>query len=102
MGLLGPWCDPHQERRSRLRGEAEHAAPGRPADGRRVLLVDDEAAVRRTAQRMLEHAGFVVEAVEMNGDAYLLAVQWELQEEWRVDRRFLEPFAQLVSAAAER
>ena len=27
------------------------------------------------------------------GDAYLLAVQWELQEEWRVDRRFLEPFA---------
>ena len=44
----------------------------------------------------------VVEAVEMNGDAYLLAVQWELQEEWRVDRRFLEPFAQFVSAAAER
>ena len=38
----------------------------------------------------------------MNGDAYLLAVQWELQEEWRVDRRFLEPFAQFVSAAAER
>jgi putative glutamine amidotransferase len=44
----------------------------------------------------------VVEAVEMSGDAYLLAVQWELQEEWRVDRRFLEPFAQFVSAAAER
>jgi putative glutamine amidotransferase len=44
----------------------------------------------------------VVEAVEMNGDAYLLAVQWELQEEWRVDRRFLEPFAQFVSAASQR
>jgi putative glutamine amidotransferase len=42
----------------------------------------------------------VVEAVEMNGDGYVLAVQWELQEEWRVDRRFLEPFRQFVSAAA--
>jgi hypothetical protein len=28
-------------------------------------------------------------------------VQWELQEEWRVDRRFLEPFSQFVSAASE-
>jgi putative glutamine amidotransferase len=43
----------------------------------------------------------VVEAVELDGDAYVLAVQWELQEEWRVDRRFLAPFAQFV-AAAER
>jgi putative glutamine amidotransferase len=44
----------------------------------------------------------VVEAVELDGDAYTLAVQWELQEEWRVDRRFLEPFAHFVAAAAER
>jgi putative glutamine amidotransferase len=44
----------------------------------------------------------VVEAVELNGDGYVLAVQWELQEEWRVDRRFLEPFTQFVSAAAEQ
>ena len=43
----------------------------------------------------------VVEAVELNGDQYVLAVQWELQEEWRVDRRFLEPFAQFVSAASQ-
>jgi putative glutamine amidotransferase len=42
----------------------------------------------------------VVEAVELDGDGYVLAVQWELQEEWRVDRRFLAPFAQLVEAAA--
>lgn len=42
----------------------------------------------------------VVEAVELDGDAYTLAVQWELQEEWRVDRRFLEPFRQFVEAAA--
>jgi hypothetical protein len=29
----------------------------------------------------------------------VLAVQWELQEEWRVDPRFLAPFEQLVAAA---
>jgi putative glutamine amidotransferase len=44
----------------------------------------------------------VVEAVELDADAYVLAVQWELQEEWRVDRRFLEPFAQFVTAASQR
>jgi gamma-glutamyl-gamma-aminobutyrate hydrolase PuuD len=44
----------------------------------------------------------VVEAVELDGDAYVLAVQWELQEEWRVDRRFLTTFAQFVAAASER
>jgi putative glutamine amidotransferase len=44
----------------------------------------------------------VVEAVELDGDAYVLAVQWELQEEWRVDRRFLAPFAQFVDAASKR
>jgi gamma-glutamyl-gamma-aminobutyrate hydrolase PuuD len=43
----------------------------------------------------------VVEAVELDADGYVLAVQWELQEEWRVDRRFLEPFAQFVTAASE-
>jgi putative glutamine amidotransferase len=44
----------------------------------------------------------VVEAVELESDAYTLAVQWELQEEWRVDRRFLELFAHFVAAAADR
>jgi hypothetical protein len=29
-------------------------------------------------------------------------VQWELQEEWRVDARFLQIFRQLVAAASER
>jgi putative glutamine amidotransferase len=43
----------------------------------------------------------VVEAVELGGDLYVLAVQWELQEEWRVDPRFLAPFEQLVTAAAD-
>ncbi|HXV34177.1 MAG TPA: gamma-glutamyl-gamma-aminobutyrate hydrolase family protein [Gaiellaceae bacterium] len=44
----------------------------------------------------------VVEAVELDGGQYVLAVQWELQEEWRVDRRFLEPFAAFVAAAGEQ
>jgi putative glutamine amidotransferase len=44
----------------------------------------------------------VVEAVELDGDAYVLAVQWELQEEWRVDRRFLEPYERFVEAAGRR
>jgi putative glutamine amidotransferase len=44
----------------------------------------------------------VVEAVELDGGGYVLAVQWELQEEWRVDRRFLGLFAQLVEAASHR
>jgi putative glutamine amidotransferase len=44
----------------------------------------------------------VVEAVELDGDGYGLAVQWELQEEWRVDPRFLAVFERFVNAAAER
>jgi gamma-glutamyl-gamma-aminobutyrate hydrolase PuuD len=44
----------------------------------------------------------VVEAVELDAAGYVLAVQWELQEEWRVDRRFLAPFGQFVEAAAAR
>ncbi|HXV58969.1 MAG TPA: gamma-glutamyl-gamma-aminobutyrate hydrolase family protein [Gaiellaceae bacterium] len=44
----------------------------------------------------------VVEAVELDGDGYVLAVQWELQEEWRVDGRFLELYRRFVTAASER
>lgn len=43
----------------------------------------------------------VVEAVEMR-DGHVVAVQWELQEEWRVDRRFLRVFEEFVAAAAGR
>jgi putative glutamine amidotransferase len=43
----------------------------------------------------------VAEAVELPGAA-VLAVQWELQEEWRIDRRFLAVFDWLVRAAAQR
>ena len=34
------------------------------------------------------------------GRAAVLAVQWELQEEWRIDPRFLAVFDWLVDAAA--
>jgi putative glutamine amidotransferase len=44
----------------------------------------------------------VVEAVELDGSSSVLAVQWELQEEWRVDRRFLRLFERFVEAAAGR
>ncbi len=42
----------------------------------------------------------VVEALELDG-APVLGVQWELQEEWRIDRRFLRVFEWLVRAARE-
>ena len=41
----------------------------------------------------------VPEAIELP-DRPVLAVQWELQEEWRVDRRFLRVFEWFVEAAA--
>jgi putative glutamine amidotransferase len=43
----------------------------------------------------------VAEAVELSGRP-VLAVQWELQEEWRIDRRFLGVFEWFVGAAARR
>ena len=44
----------------------------------------------------------VVEAVELEGDAWVLAAQWELQESWKDDERFLAVFADFVSATARR
>jgi putative glutamine amidotransferase len=42
----------------------------------------------------------VVEAIEVAGDAWVLGVQWELQESWKEDRRQLEVFRAFVSATA--
>jgi gamma-glutamyl-gamma-aminobutyrate hydrolase PuuD len=42
----------------------------------------------------------VVEAIELEGDAWVLGAQWELQETWRVDVRFLRLFEAFVSATA--
>jgi putative glutamine amidotransferase len=40
----------------------------------------------------------VAEAIELPGRP-VLAVQWELQEEWRIDRRFFRVFEWFVQAA---
>jgi putative glutamine amidotransferase len=42
----------------------------------------------------------VAEAIELDGRP-VLAVQWELQEEWRVDPRFMDVFRWFVAAARE-
>ncbi|HLH64197.1 MAG TPA: gamma-glutamyl-gamma-aminobutyrate hydrolase family protein [Solirubrobacteraceae bacterium] len=49
----------------------------------------------------------VIEALELEGaggadGAWVLAVQWELQEEWRIDARFWGVFEAFVAAAAAR
>jgi putative glutamine amidotransferase len=44
----------------------------------------------------------VIEVIERDGDGYVLGAQFELQEEWRVDPRFLGIFRQFVQAAADR
>lgn len=46
----------------------------------------------------------VVEAIELQprAGAWVLGVQWELQEEWRIDARFARVFELFVAAAAER
>ena len=43
----------------------------------------------------------VIEALELDGEP-VLAVQWELQEEWRIDPRFLAVFEWFVDAARQR
>lgn len=43
----------------------------------------------------------VIEAVEM-ADTWVLAVQWEQQEEWRVDKRFLSLFDEFIKAAGKK
>jgi putative glutamine amidotransferase len=40
----------------------------------------------------------VIEAVEVEGDAWVLGAQWELQESWKDDARFLRVFEAFVSA----
>ena len=40
----------------------------------------------------------IVEAVELEGDAWVLGAQWELQESWKDDSRFLRVFEAFVSA----
>jgi putative glutamine amidotransferase len=44
----------------------------------------------------------VVEALELDGPAWVLGVQWELQESWKDDARMLAVFEAFVSATARR
>jgi putative glutamine amidotransferase len=44
----------------------------------------------------------VAEVIELDGDGYVLGAQFELQEEWRVDARFLEVFRRFVAASRIR
>ncbi len=66
-----------------------HQALGRLGEGLRVTAVAPDG---------------VVEAVELEqaDDRWVLGVQWELQEEWRIDGRFARVFEAFVAAAAER
>ena len=94
-------------RDERLGNPARHAARIHEALGTDEIEVDSfhHQALDRVSGDLTVVARApdgVVEAVELDGDGYVLAVQWELQEEWRVDRRFLGPFAQFVAAASER
>jgi putative glutamine amidotransferase len=43
----------------------------------------------------------VIEVVERDSDGYVLGTQFELQEEWRVDPRFLDIFRRFVQAASD-
>jgi putative glutamine amidotransferase len=65
-------------------GSHHHQALDRVADGLRVVATAPDG---------------VVEAVELDGDVWGLAAQWELHEEWRSDRRFLRVFERFVEAA---
>jgi putative glutamine amidotransferase len=42
----------------------------------------------------------IVEAIEVEGDAWVLGCQWELQESWKDNDRFLRVFDAFVSATA--
>jgi putative glutamine amidotransferase len=44
----------------------------------------------------------VIEVIERDGDGYVLGAQFELQEEWRVDPRFLDIFRRFVDAATDQ
>jgi putative glutamine amidotransferase len=44
----------------------------------------------------------LVEAIELEGDAWVLGVQWELQEAWKDDAGMLRVFEDFVSATARR
>jgi putative glutamine amidotransferase len=65
-------------------GSHHHQAIDRLGDGLRAVATAPDG---------------VVEAVELEGDVWGLAAQWELHEEWRSDERFLRVFEDFVDVA---
>jgi putative glutamine amidotransferase len=96
------------------RGVADH--PGQPvrvAPGSRLAaaLGPEPAWVNSYHHQAIDRLGDgvvpvawaddgVIEAVELEGDAWVLGAQWELQESWKDDPRFLRVFEDFVSATA--
>jgi putative glutamine amidotransferase len=93
-------------------GVAEH--PGHPlriAPGSRLAaaLGADPACVNSYHHQAVDVLGDgvvpvawaddgIVEAIELEGDAWVLGAQWELQESWKDDPRFLRVFDDFVTA----
>ena len=98
------------------RGVADH--PGHPltiAPGSRLAaaLETDAAWVNSYHHQAIDALGEgvvpvawaddgVIEAVELDGEAWVLGAQWELQESWKGDARFLRVFEAFVSATRRR
>ena len=99
VSVKAEWAEHPSDRGWRAWKEVERASLAGEVDSFHHQALDRVAPGLTVVARAPDG---VVEAVEMDGDAYVLAVQWELQEEWRVDGRFLATFAQFVAAAAER
>lgn len=53
------------------------ALPPRDSDSRRVLVVDDDAAVRRYLETVLAEAGYAVATAASGGEALRLAALWQ-------------------------
>ena len=54
-----------------------YALPARDANSRRVLVVDDDAAVRRYLETILTEAGYAVATASGGGEALRLAALWQ-------------------------
>jgi putative glutamine amidotransferase len=114
----GDWDRWHLVCRSVVDGNVPPEHPGhtlRVAPGSRLAaaLGTEHAWVNSYHHQAVDLLGFgvvpvawaddgVVEALELEGDAWVLGVQWELQESWKDDPRMLRVFEEFVSATARR
>ena len=126
VSLVPEWADHPSDRGWHRWKEVEHASlhdhPDVPEHPRHVMHVEpgsrlhealavDEIEVNSFHHQAIERLGAglvatgiapdgVIEVIESeDGDRYVLAAQFELQEEWRVDARFLAIFCQFVAAS---